>query len=92
MGQVRIQAPFKVPCLDRDCIQAHLHAGIPHVSDIVIITAVAKRKRHIEEEQHVRSLSVKILHRSGKASGEEIEIHSCIEVKISLPRNVRISL
>ena len=61
MSEIRIYAPLHTLGLDRKGIQTHLYSGVSHISDIIVVTAISKRQRHIEEKQHIGSLPVEIL-------------------------------
>ena len=65
---------------------------VPHVTDVVIITAVTERCRNGEPEEHVGSHSVEVLEGSCDTTSEEVEVHTGIHVGVCLPSDVLITL
>ena len=62
MGEVEIHVPVEILGPHQVAVQGHLDSGIPHVSDIVIVSAVTDGLRKSEEIKHVRSLAVEVFH------------------------------
>ena len=89
---VQGQIPAEVFRLNGGSVKRDLETAVAHVTHVVVVARVARRRSHGEEEEHVGGLAVEVLDRTAQAAAEQLEVRTDVDVRVGLPRDLLVAL
>ena len=94
MAGIRVPGPGDILVAEDISVEGKLETGIAHITDVDgdATGRVTCGKRDVLHIEHVLGNIVEVLDVTVEASAEELEVETCVEVVVSLPGDVFITL
>ena len=89
--KVRIYVPSEVTCRDYVSVDVDFNTSVDHVTNVIVVSCPTERRRQWYPREHVGSTVVIVLDTTPDAVLEEREVETDVELRILLPRDVRVT-